>query len=75
MGKEGLRMLGRTIYGRSWCSKEKVADSDVRKGVRSGGKLVEEGLRPHLFCVSCSPCFHSWLPVETPGMSWEGWSR
>lgn len=34
-------------------------ESDDRKGDR-----VVEGLRPHLFSVSCSPCFHSWLPVE-----------
>lgn len=39
-------------------------ESDDRKGDRSGGRLVVEGLRPHLFSVSCSPCFHSWLPVE-----------
>lgn len=38
------------------------------KGVRGGGRLVEDGLRPHLFSVSCSPCFDSWLPMETPGV-------
>lgn len=32
------------------------------------GRLVGKGIRSHLFSVSCSPSFHSRLPVEIPHM-------
>lgn len=71
IGKQACRMLGRRIFfflggGSSW--KDKIsegAESDVRKRDRGAGRPGGEGIRPHLFSVSC---FHSWLPVEIPGM-------
>lgn len=78
VGKRACRMLGRRIFlggkggsGREsiWTDKisEEGAKSDVRKRDRGAGRPGGE-IRPHLFSVSCSPCFHSWLPVEIPGM-------
>lgn len=48
---------------------EEGAESDVRKGDRQRWWAAGRGWAgPHLFSVSCFPCFHSWLPGEIPGM-------